>query len=465
MLMPTQERLMKSLLLLVLAVTSIFVIIFDQQFQQFQQKKLQAKLAIINTKPPKNLDDISIKQQFAENQLTTFTDITTKPNVSQFSYRPEFKPEAMYSLLLKQQPALHAHIIYKILTTLKCVKKYNLHHNEILTVIDYSKPSNEKRLWVFDLKNKQLLFHTYVSHGLKSGYLNTQYFSNKFNSKASSIGIYTTEKSYYGRDGLSLRLSGHEHGFNDNALNRAVVMHGGWYAEEAFIKKYGRPGRSWGCPTIPLTLTHPIISTIKDNSLFVIYYPSDAWFIKSKFLNCDNFSAVATDIKLNNDINISNSETRDSVFFAALRGKYLEVPPVLVIAADNYKKLFPSIPLERMLRRQINHVEYVALNEPELREFINFKHEHPEQLSWDDIVFVLPDIKQIRGYYITQMKIVSLGKILNIKTNNITNTSAVLTSPAIGNGQQMYNNYIVEFESRSPINLKTTNQFIRWIGL
>ena len=108
-------------------------------------------------------------------------------------------------------------------------------------------------------KEKKLLFHTYVSHGITSGTLLTNYFSNKYNSKASSIGVYKTEKAYYGREGLSLRLDGLDRSFNDNASNRSVVMHGGWYVDEHFIKKYGRPGRSWGCPALPLNFINPLL--------------------------------------------------------------------------------------------------------------------------------------------------------------------------------------------------------------
>lgn len=149
------------------------------------------------------------------------------------------------------------------LITLSCAKLDTLSNNNIFTFIDYSLPANTKRIWVFDIANDKLLYNTYVSHGLGSGTIEADFFSNRYNSKASSIGVYTTKNSYYGRNGLSLQLDGLDQGFNDNASNRALVMHGGWYVTEEFIKKYGRSGRSWGCPALPKDQTQEIINTIK----------------------------------------------------------------------------------------------------------------------------------------------------------------------------------------------------------
>jgi hypothetical protein len=162
-----------------------------------------------------------------------------------------------------QEKALRAPVIDKVMQSLDCADKYGVEHTPIVTVIDYALPSNQKRFWVFDLKKKKVLFHTYVSHGIKSGLLRSEYFSNKHNSKASSIGVFKTKQSYYGRHGLAMRLKGLEPHINDYAEGRSIVMHGGWYMEEPFIKKYGRPGRSWGCPAIPKSITKHLINTIK----------------------------------------------------------------------------------------------------------------------------------------------------------------------------------------------------------
>src|SRR3990167_1660194 len=135
-------------------------------------------------------------------------------------------------MLHAQIPALNTNKIEVIMRALKCANKNDIKHNPILTLIDYSLPSNKKRLWVFDLSENKLLFHTYISHGINSGTLLSTYFSNKFNSKASSIGVFNTEKAYRGRHGTSLKLYGLDQKFNDNAYNRFIVMHGAWYVEK-----------------------------------------------------------------------------------------------------------------------------------------------------------------------------------------------------------------------------------------
>ena len=348
-------------------------------------------------------------------------------------------------MMQKEGYDLNPQVINKVVTTLKCATKYNVPHNNILTVIDYSLPSNQKRLWVFDLNNKKLLFHTYVSHGIRSGTLLTNYFSNKNNSKASSIGVYKTEKAYYGREGLSLQLQGLDRNFNDNAASRSVVMHGGWYVEENFIKKYGRPGRSWGCPALPLALYQPIINTIKDDSLMVMYYPSDDWFIKSKFLTCDIIGAKFYSNKLaDTKPSTDTGESRDAILFADYKNNKMhsESAPVVVISADVYERIFHSqAPLSRMLRRQINNAEYIALSNKELNKII--AENNKEAIS--AIYFVIPNIIMVRGYYETQMKIVPMGKIKNIQVAG--------------------NSFNVTFENRTPVNLRASNEFIRWVGL
>ena len=357
-------------------------------------------------------------------------------------------------MLLKEAPTLSAAVIDNVLTTLKCANEYNVDHTNILTIIDYSLPSNEKRLWIFDLKGEKLLFNTYVSHGITSGSLLTDAFSNRNNSKASSIGVYTTEKSYYGRDGLSLRLDGLDRGFNDNAQNRAVVMHGGWYVDETFIKKYGRAGRSWGCPALPLNMYESIINTIKDKSLFVIYYPTDSWLLKSKFLKCDKPAPTQIINNLASSIKAPALDPRDDVLFVDVNKNsvFNENKPVIAVTADYYTQIFHTqVPLTRMLRRQINHMEYVALSSDEFKNLVtnsnsNLNH---DQRDLNAVIFVTPEIKMRRGYNVTEMKIVPFGKIKEVTLN--TNSTD--------------NSYVIHFESRPDVRLKTTNQFIRWVGL
>lgn len=357
-------------------------------------------------------------------------------------------------MLYHETPNLSPMVMDKVLTTLKCATEYNVDHNNILTVIDYSLPSNKKRLWVFDLKEKKLLFYTYVSHGIKSGALISNYFSNKYNSKASSIGVYQTQQSYYGRDGLSLRLDGLDRSFNDNASNRSVVIHSGWYVEERFIKKYGRPGRSWGCPALPLENSQAIINTIKDKSLLVIYYPSDNWFAKSKFLNCNKVVEpnYANKELIREPVSTPPDDQREAILFVGgyKSKKGDDSKPVVVISADSYTSIFhTAAPLKRMLRRQINHAEYIALSTAELSSLINNSD------GINAINFVIPVIKVVRGgYYETQMQIVNLGKIKEVKING-----------NLARDNTFANSYTVYFEKRPAVSLNATNQFIRWVGL
>jgi hypothetical protein len=155
----------------------------------------------------------------------------------------------------------------------------------LLTIIDYSEPSSEKRMWVLDIKNNKLLYHTYVTHGVKSGEKYAVRFSNAANSHETSIGVYKTAGTYYGANGFSLRLIGLEKGFNDNAMKRAIVIHGANYASPEVVKRYHRLGRSWGCPTVGTAIAKPLIDTIKNGSLVVAYYPSNQWLQNSRFLN------------------------------------------------------------------------------------------------------------------------------------------------------------------------------------
>ncbi|MCS0331585.1 MULTISPECIES: murein L,D-transpeptidase catalytic domain family protein [Vibrio] len=139
----------------------------------------------------------------------------------------------------------------------------------VLTIIDYSKPSTEKRFYVVDLDKKKLIYNTYVSHGVNSGKKTATQFSNVVNSRKTSLGTFLTDTTYYGSNGYSLRLDGLSSGLNDKARERYIVVHGADYANPSFIKKNGYLGRSWGCPALPKKLSREIIDTIKGGS--VIY--------------------------------------------------------------------------------------------------------------------------------------------------------------------------------------------------
>ena len=141
----------------------------------------------------------------------------------------------------------------------------------ILTIVDFSLPSTEKRMFVLDLDKKTILLQSYVAHGKNTGDLYAKSFSNKSNSNKSSVGLFLTEGSYNGRNGYSLRLNGLEKGVNDNAKKRNIVVHGADYANPKFIETSGRLGRSLGCFAVPESVNAEIINTIKGKSILYVY--------------------------------------------------------------------------------------------------------------------------------------------------------------------------------------------------
>jgi L,D-transpeptidase catalytic domain len=153
-----------------------------------------------------------------------------------------------------------------------------------LTVIDYSKPSAEKRLWVFDLHSHALLYEELVAHGKGSGDRFATAFSNNPESHQSSLGLFETTDTYSGKNGYSLRLKGLDAGFNDRALERAIVMHGAPYVSEKVAQSLGRLGRSWGCPALRQAVAHEVIDRIRGNGLLFAYYPDQKWLASSRFL-------------------------------------------------------------------------------------------------------------------------------------------------------------------------------------
>ena len=155
-----------------------------------------------------------------------------------------------------------------------------------LTVIDYSRPSTEPRLWVFDFHTGALLFHELVAHGKGTGDNLAERFSDDMNSHQSSLGLFVAKDTYVGHNGYSLRLDGLEPGFNSRAMARAVVMHGAAYVNAEFAAKQGRLGRSWGCPALREAVAHQVIDTVRGGGVIFSYYPDQKWLTTSRFLNC-----------------------------------------------------------------------------------------------------------------------------------------------------------------------------------
>ena len=149
--------------------------------------------------------------------------------------------------------------------------------DDLLTVIDYSLPSTERRLWVLDLAHGEVLFHELVAHGSGSGDNYATRFSNLNDSRQTSLGLFLTAGTYEGGNGYSLKLRGLDRGVNDNAEARHIVMHGAWYVSPEHASSHGRIGRSWGCPALSETIAPRVIDTIKGGSFVFSYSGDPSW--------------------------------------------------------------------------------------------------------------------------------------------------------------------------------------------
>ena len=180
-------------------------------------------------------------------------------------------------VLSLQAPKLDPHVLDLALSGYRQAYKQGYAKKPYLAVIDYSEPSYEKRLWIFDLHKSELLYNLHVTHGVNSGKTSPRRFSNKNGSLKTSLGLFVTENTYEGRNGYSLRLEGLDRGINHNAKIRGIVMHGADYASANFLEKNGHLGRSWGCPAIDDQLNAEIIELLEHGSILFSYYPDRRW--------------------------------------------------------------------------------------------------------------------------------------------------------------------------------------------
>ncbi|HET8942851.1 MAG TPA: murein L,D-transpeptidase catalytic domain family protein [Rudaea sp.] len=190
-------------------------------------------------------------------------------------------------------PDANPKVIGLALAATDCAFRNGQPPSDKLAVIDYSKPSTEPRLWVFDLKRRTLLYQELVAHGRNSGENLATKFSNTLQSRQSSLGLFRTLGTYVGHNGYSLRMQGLEPGINDHALERALVIHGATYVDSAIAHLQGRIGRSFGCPAVRTAIARPLIDTLKDGQYVFAYYPQTRWLNASEYLKCSNGRALA----------------------------------------------------------------------------------------------------------------------------------------------------------------------------
>jgi hypothetical protein len=159
-----------------------------------------------------------------------------------------------------------------------------INKKDIITILDFSKPSTEERLFVINLKTKKLIAKSLCAHGRNSGEIWATNFSNNSESYQSSLGFYIANETYGGSNGFSLKLDGQEPGINDKARDRGVVIHGADYVSKDFINNNGKLGRSQGCPALPMEKNEKIINLIKGGSCFFIYHPNKNYKKQSTIL-------------------------------------------------------------------------------------------------------------------------------------------------------------------------------------
>ncbi len=193
--------------------------------------------------------------------------------------------ERLAATIHAQAPNIGTEAIATAIDAYVQVKRQHLTDKPLVTIVDYSVPSNRRRLAVADVQSGKVLFYTYVAHGKGSGLNYATRFSNKPGTDASSLGVYLTGDTYYGDHGYSLRLRGLDPAFNGAAYSRDIVIHSAWYVSKAFARDHGRLGRSWGCFALSRKVEGAIVSLIRGSTVLVGYYPDPAWLRSSPILN------------------------------------------------------------------------------------------------------------------------------------------------------------------------------------
>ncbi|MCY7327770.1 MAG: murein L,D-transpeptidase catalytic domain family protein [Saprospiraceae bacterium] len=220
--------------------------------------------------------------------------------------------ESTHAMLSRLAPEINPRVLSVALEARDCAAK-NLSQSlsPRLAVIDYSLPSTERRLWVFDIEARKLLFAEHVAHGQGTGENFARDFSNRDGSHQTSLGLFRTAGTYSGKNGYSLKMEGLEPGTNDAAMARAIVMHGAPYVNPAAAKQQGRLGRSWGCPAVRPEVAEAVIDSLKNGQMIFAYYPDSNWLARSPFIDCrrkENLAASRQNAKLG-DMTLSDANT------------------------------------------------------------------------------------------------------------------------------------------------------------
>jgi hypothetical protein len=197
------------------------------------------------------------------------------------------------ALISRLAPKINPLVISEAVSAMKCAQNHGVGKNASrIAIIDYTIPSKQQRLWVVDLKNQKLLFEEHVAHGQGSGTDVPNAFSDRDGSHQTSLGLFLTDATYQGGNGLSLKLHGLSKGFNESAMRRLIVMHGARYVNPMAALAMGRLGRSWGCPAVRTEIAKPMIDTLKLGQFIYAHGPGTAKLSACKTENLSIASAA-----------------------------------------------------------------------------------------------------------------------------------------------------------------------------
>lgn len=233
-----------------------------------------------------------LKQRNVLRTCTFFFSLTVSALFAAHAQAQSFNSQ-MFERLSQAAPNLNPVVLKAAFRATECAVSNGTAMPERLAVIDFSLPSSAERLWLFDLADGSLILRELVAHGRNSGDNLASAFSNIEGSHQSSIGLFRAAESYSGAHGYSLRLDGLEPGFNDLARQRAIVIHGADYVEPGWVAKYGRIGRSHGCPAVDRDVIKTVVDNLKGGQLVFKYYPDEEWLQASTYLNCDTTGQIA----------------------------------------------------------------------------------------------------------------------------------------------------------------------------
>ncbi len=199
---------------------------------------------------------------------------------------PVFADSSLFQSLSQRAPQLDRQALRHALSAMQCAIKHGAKPAQRLAVIDYSRPSTEKRLYIFDLTRKRLLLRDYVAHGRASGENLATQFSNQVNSHQTSLGLFQGAESYRGKHGYSLRMDGLEPGLNDKARERAIVIHGAAYVNPAWISRQGRIGRSLGCPAVRQGVARMVVDQLKNGQFVFAWHAQYSRGVAVNYQSC-----------------------------------------------------------------------------------------------------------------------------------------------------------------------------------